>query len=524
MTRSGPSRREVLAGILGLAGAGFAAGCSGAGEPPAGAGSTLFYAIDAQPAAGGVDPFRASNLPSRRVLSLVYDSLLSRGPDGRVAPGLATSFTHRDFTEFTFRIRPGVRFADGTPLTGDDVAYTLRAVAGGTSEAKLYLGDVESIRATATTVTVALGSPNPALLNFLADPKACFVVNARAYDAATDEQRQRTSFGTAAFTLGTWSDGNYLHLDRNPRYWETGRPRIDRIAMQVVPDETTRLSLVQQQTVDMAWFADAQLAVQAEALSYRRADPVPTQGINVYVNPTSGPLADRRVRQAVSCALDRRQLIDVAMQGDGALSFASAPGTPGVADPSVDTPFHRRDVERARQLLAASAHPSPSVALSYFSDSVTNQQPVYALMQQQLADAGIDLVLRPTPLAAMSPVFTSGAPFTDLAAVPWSYRSDPAFYFTSFLAESGALNHWAGNPDAERARRLLATAMTTTDETARSALFDQLNREVAENVLIIVPMCVPERVEVWRPDVVGGYVPDPLVTRRNLKEATVARG
>lgn len=527
MAEPRPSRRTVLTGMAGLAGAvglGLGAGCSWSAGPTSAGSSTLLYAIDAEPAAGGIDPFLASNLPSRRVMSLVYDSLLSRTASGEIVPEIAESFDHIDHQEFTFRLRPGVKFADGTPLTGDDVAYTLQAIADGTNEAKIYLGSLNEVRASKSVVTVRLDHPNPAFLNFVADPKTFFVVNAKAYDAASDGERQRNSFGTAAYTLGAWSDGNYLTLDRNQHYWQPDRPRTDRISMQVVPDETTRLALVQQRTVDMAWFADAQLAVEAAALGYRKADPVPTQGMYVFINPTAGPLSDKRVRQAVSCALDRQQLVDVAMQGNGVVSFPSPPGSPGVAGPGPDTPFHQRDPVLARRLLSEAGQPTPTIRMSYFSDSVTNQHPVYALMQQQLAEAGIRLVLEPTPLAALSPVFTAGASFDDLAAIPWSFKPDPAFYFTPFLGESGALNHWKEDPDADRARQLLDDVLVTTDPANRSELFDELNREVAENVLMLVPMCVPERVEVWQENTVRGYEADALVTRRNLKELVVHRG
>src|SRR5690606_772953 len=121
----------------------------------------------------------------------------------------------------------------------------------------------------------------------------------------------------------------------------------------------------------------------------------------------------------------------------------------------------------------------------------------------------------------LSPIFTAGETFTDLVSLPWSYRADPTFYFDPFLSESGAMNHWDANADADAAKQLLVEAKATSDPEAKADLIGQLTDEVAEQVLVLVPMAVPQKFEVWNADSFHGYDTDPYGSRYKLTESWV---
>lgn len=495
-------------------------GSGDAGEPVAG--GTATYAMDIQPLGGGVDPMVATALAAQTIMDQAYDTLLTRDENGEIQPGLALEYDQPDELTYVFTLREGVKFADGSDFTADDVVYTFESYLAATTSKKAYLLGLESVTATDDlTVTFTFSEPNGTFLNAAAHRETFMIVGREGYGNATEEERQTRTFGTGPFQLTAWEDGVSMTLSKNEHYWEEGKPYLDTIEMPIIADESTRLAALQQGTADAAWFGDGSIADQAVSAGFTLGDPAFTQTLPIFINPESGPLSDVRVRQAVSLALDRQDLVDVAMLGHGQESLvvpAGDPATPGVDE---DTPNYTRDVDAAKKLLEEAGQPNPTIVLSYFSDAVQSQHPIYEQMQQQLAEAGITLDLKATPASELSPIFTAGETFTDLVSLPWSYRADPTFYFDPFLSESGAMNHWNGNADAEAATALLAEAKATSDVDEKADLIEQLTTEVADQVLVLVPMAVPQKFEMWNADTFHGYATDPYGSRYNLKDAWV---
>jgi len=527
--KSTPSRRVVLAGAA-LVGP-FAAlvGCGGQ-DPEAGGGDqgtpvdggTLTYAVGTQPAAGGVDPMVATALAAQSVMNLAYETLLVRDDDGQIQPCLATEHEQVDDLTWRFTLREGVKFADGSPFTADDVVYTFQTYLQATTSKKAYLGGLDQIVAVdPQTVEFVFDAPNGTFLNAVAHRETFMIVGAAGYGAASEDDRQRLTYGTGAFQLTDWQDGVSLTFTANENYWGEGVPHLAGIQMPIITDESTRLATLQQGSAQAVAFTDGTVADQAAKSGFELGELNFTQSLPIFVNPESGPLADVRVRQALSLALDRQALIDVAMLGYGKLSLVTPAGDPAAPQPDGDTPNYTRDVAEAKALLAEAGQPNPTVVLSYFGDVSQAQHPIYELMQQQCAEAGITLDLQATPTSELAPIFTAGESFTDLVSLPWSYRADPTFYFDPFLSEAGAMNHWRENPDADTARDLLAQAKATVDEAVKADLVQQLVDEVAQQVLILVPMAVPQNYEVWDSAKFFGYTTDPYGSRSRLPQSWV---
>ncbi len=485
-------------------------------------GGTATYAVDIEPIAGGIDPMVATALVAQTVMDQAYETLLTRSDAGEIEPGLATEYEQVDPTTFRFVLRQGVKFADGSDFTAEDVVYTFQTYQAATTGKKAYLAGLESVTADDDhTVTFHFTQPNGTFLNAVAHRESFMIVSSDGYGSASEEERQRTSFGTGPFVVSEWQDGVAITLTRNPHYWGENQPYLDTLVLQLIPDESTRLAAVQQGTVEAAWFSDGTIADQAEAAGYLLGEVAYTQSLPIYINPESGPLSDVRVRRAVSLALDRQALVDVAMFGHGKVSTVVPAGDPMAPPVDADTPHYTRDVAAAKALLAEAGQPNPQVTLSYFGDVVQAQHPIYEVMQQQLAEAGITLNLKATPAAELAPIFTAGETFTDLVSLPTSYKADPTFYFDTFLAEAGAMNHWKGNADADAALDLLARAKAETDPATKGDLLAQLVDEVAEQVLVLVPMAVPQHFELWDDTRFRGYDTDPYGSRHRLKGSWV---
>lgn len=517
-------KKQFLAGAAAFAvGALILTGCTSGGTPseePAGdpvAGGTLTWGVPAEPSAGGLDPMVASAIAAEVINSIAYDTLLTRDDDGTVNPGLATEWSQPDELTWVFELRDDVTFADGSPFSADDVVYSFETRKDGGTNAT-YLSLMESVEATGDyEVTFHFSEPDGTFLDAVSARQTFLIVSEEGYGAATEEERQTQTFGTGAFQVTDWSQGVSVTLDKNDSYWGE-EPYLDSVVFELYPDENTLLAAVQQGSVQAASFIDGSLAQQAETAGFTLGDAAFRQNLAIYINPEAGPLADVNVRRAFSLALDRQALVDTAMLGNAGISFVPPAGDPGATD-AAKLPYYTRDVDEAKRLLEEAGQPNPEITLSYMGDVAAAHHPVYEMMQQQLAEAGITLNLKSTPLAEISPIFTSGESWTDLVAIPGSPRASAAYYLEPVLLEGGYYNHWEGNPDADKARELLKQAKSATTPEEYNDLIEQLATEAAEMALEFVPAAVPVYFEVWDSNKLHDYESDAFYSRYHLDSA-----
>ncbi|MFJ2369331.1 ABC transporter substrate-binding protein [Microbacterium sp. NPDC087665] len=508
----------IVAGALALT------GCSTGGDTPSDvaegepvAGGTLTWGVPAEPSAGGIDPMVASAIAAEIIDSIAYDTLLTRENDGTVNPALATEWTQTDELTWVFELRDDVEFADGSPFDASDVVYSFETRKDGGTNAT-YLANMESVEATGDhEVTFHFSQPDGTFLDAVSARQTFFIVSEEGYGAASEEERQTQTFGTGAFQVTEWSQGVSVTMDKNDKYWGEA-PNLDSIVFELYPDESTLLAAVQQGSVQAASFIDGSLAGQAESAGFTLGDPPFRQNLAIYINPETGPLADVNVRRAFSLALDRQALVDTAMLGNAGISFVPPAGDPGSPD-AADLPYYTRDVDEAKKLLAEAGQPNPEITLSYMGDVAQSHHPVYEMMQQQLAEAGITLNLEATPLSEIAPIFTTGESWTDLVAIPGSPRASAAFYMQPVLLEGGVYNHWDGNPDADKARDLLNQALAAPSPEEYNELIGQLAEEAASQVLEVVPAAVPVYFEVWDSNKLHGYESDAFYSRYKLDSA-----
>lgn len=518
--------RRHWAGVAALAVATLAiAGCTsgggtGTGDQDAGdpvAGGTLTWGVPAEPSAGGVDPMVASAIAAEVIYSMAYDTLLTRDDDGTIEPALATEWEQTDETTWVFQLRDDVTFADGTPFDAGDVVYSFETRKDGGTNAT-YLSLMDSVEATGDyEVTFHFSAPDGTFLDAVSARQTFLIVSEEAYGNASEEERQTTSVGTGAYQVTEWNQGVSVTMEKNENYWGE-EPYLDSIVFELYPDENTLLAAVQQGSVQAASFIDGSLAQQAASSGFTLGDAAFRQNLAVYVNPESGPLADVDVRRAFSLALDRQAIVDTAMLGNAGISFVPPAGDPGATD-ATTLPYHERDVDEAKRLLEEAGQPNPEITLSYMGDVAAAHHPVYEMMQQQLAEAGITLNLKATPLAEISPIFTTGESWTDLVAIPGSPRASAAFYLEPVLLEGGVYNHWDGNPDAEKARELLQQAKSATSPEEYTDLVAQLATEAADKALEFVPAAVPVYFEVWDSNKLHDYENDAFYARSALDHA-----
>jgi ABC-type transport system substrate-binding protein/ABC-type dipeptide/oligopeptide/nickel transport system permease component len=403
------------------------------------------------------------------VFPTIFEGLVRIGPDWRIEPALATAWTVADDGRtYVFHLRPHVRFGDGAPLDAAAVRFSLRrAVAPGSLNPQhALLAGIDGVRALdPLTVAVHLRRPDYTLLQILG-LSAAVIVSPRS--AATNAVRP---VGTGPFRFVEWRRGEAIELARNAAYWGAP-PRLARVTFKVIADPNAAIDAV------MTGDVDAYPAFPApESVSRFERDPRFTVATVmseaktiVAINNRRAPLSDRRVRQALSYAIDRRAIIAAAMFGFGVpIGSHYTPRDPGYVDLTGEYPY---DPARARALLARAGYPhgfSTTLAVPPLSYAERTAEVVAA----ELAQAGVRVKLVAFDWVPwLTQVF--GAHDFDLTIVAHVEPLDYDIY--------GRDDYYFGysNP---RYKALLARLELTGDPAARRALLGAIQRTLADDAV-----------------------------------------
>ncbi|MEM1342666.1 MAG: ABC transporter substrate-binding protein, partial [Pseudomonadota bacterium] len=283
------------------------------------------------------------------VYANVFEGLTRFGPDGAVLPGLAESWQiSEDGLSYTFMLRQGVSFHDGEAMTAEDVVFSLdRARAEGSTNAQPALfASISSVEAVDdTTVLITLSEANGAFLFNMAWGDAVIV------DPASAESNATMPIGTGPFRFSEWVQGDRVELVRNEDYWGEA-VALEAATFQFISDPNAAFAAM------MAGDVDAFPNFPApETLSQFEANPEfsvivgSTEGETILaMNNAEAPLSDPRVREAISVAINRQDIIDGAMFGYGTpIGSHFAPHNPDYVDLTGASAY---DPDRARALLA----------------------------------------------------------------------------------------------------------------------------------------------------------------------------
>lgn len=406
-----PSLTKALAALAVVLSAVGLTACNGDGSVPPGADGTTLH-IARSESFDGWDPDKAAAYSTYQTLQGVLEPLLRFSPSGdAVEAGLATDWSYDAAAlTWTFTLREGAMFSDGTPLTATDVAFSAGVWAEGPNYGALYANIVDVTAVDDRTVVFALAHPDstlPVLMTW--SSSAVFPAD---FGGLSRTEYFAAPVAAGAFTVADWSPGGRITLDANPHYYQEGRPYVDHVVVEVVPDATERGAQFQAGQVDISEYVSPIDAPQyGDALVALPASQIE----HLSFTTTGGPLADPLVRRAVAHAVDYESIAAGPFRGVGAEARGILP--PNLANwaPPSEEPF-RRDVKEARRLLAESGAEVTSLELIYDAGNPTDHL-VAQILEQDLAEIGIDLGLTALETGA----FLSRAYGLDADMVLWSY-------------------------------------------------------------------------------------------------------
>jgi peptide/nickel transport system substrate-binding protein len=455
-----------------------------------------------------LDPTRETALSSFLVIEQMYDTLLTFDGKLNFVPSLADSWTVApDSQSITFKLHPGVKFHNGRTLTSADVKYSIDALrAQGAINAGLY-SNIKEI-ATPDDLTVVFSMTDPApydLLSLLAVMPSTIMAQDMV-NAATD--LKRADAGTGPFTFGTWQNGSEITLKANPDYWRPGMPSVNELDFKIVPDETSALAALRSGDIDWFQFNDAAVFDQIKNDSSLTTNQAPFLAYNyASMNATKPPFNDVRVRQAVSYALDRQQIIDIALEGLGDQTGPIVPAQ-SVALPVSQFPSYAQSTTTAKQLLdAAGSGNGFDTTLELISTDAAMNAAAPVLVDQ-LAKVGIRVKLVPEESAVWLDHLTK-VTYPGMIMGSSSGNPNPNLpLFNSFTC-SGPWNY---SGFCDQAYDDLQKQVRVATNDTRTQLLQQVQLKIANDYVPYTYLFVRKQLFAWR-NAVKGFTPRPWASK-----------
>lgn len=467
-----PARRHLRARHK-LAGYAIPLFILSAGLTASAAAATLDVAIDSSPA--GLDPHLITAFNSVVIVQdTIYEGLTRIESDLSVAPGLADGWAVSDNgLTYTFELRDGVTFHDGSTLDAEDVVASIQRVQNEETGSPLAsrVSPISAMEAIdPLTVSVTLDAPFAAILSSLSG--IAIVPSELASDL---EGLQQTPVGTGPFQFNEWKPNSHISLVKFDNYRNEGEPTLDEVRINFVPESATRQVGIASGEYDILPGIDPATALQLQATPNVEVQQTRDLSYTLLgMNTTRPPLDNPAVRQAINTLLDRQEIIDGALFGAG---VPAGPLSPALATWAVDTSeyaCYERNTEAASALLKDAGVESP-LKLSILVLPRQDARDIAQVIQQQLAAGGIEVELLNKEIGEFVQDWKNSN--FDLFVSANGGSPDPDEYFYRTFRSEGSTNVFKYSDD--EVDQWLDTGRQLTDPAARKEIYDSVQKKLA---------------------------------------------
>jgi peptide/nickel transport system substrate-binding protein len=483
----------------------------------------LIVALEANPT--NLDPRKATDVASARVIQLVFSSLLKKDPQSRLVPDLALRWEQPDDTTYVFYLRQGVRFHDGSPLTARDVKYTFESILDPAFKSPRrgsyeYLQRVEVLDD--YTVKFVLKRPfAPFLINLVLG------IVPEHIASRAGEGFSRQPVGSGPFRLVGWQADEKLEFVGFDRYY-AGAPRLKRITYKIVPEDSVRLLELEKGSVHLV-----QNSIPPDLLPRLRANPelkVITSAGTTYAyigfNLEDPVLRIKRVRQALALAIDRQAIIQHLLGGLATPAGSLLPEGHWAYEPQVAR--YGYNLTRAKELLDEAGFPDPDGAgpqprfrLSYKTSQNEQSRRIAEVLTYQWQKLGVKVDISSHEWGTFFADIKSGN--FQLYSLQWVGVTEPDIYYYIFHSSSvpphGANRGRYINPELDS---LLEEGRNTLDIGKRKVIYSQVQKILAEDLPYISLWHLMNVVAMRRQ--VTGFVPYPAGDFTSLKDVFISSG
>ena len=505
------TRRQMLR--LGVVGAGVLGASPLLSAPSSSASTVSARARTLTPKRGGTLTFGRDTGPTQLdpansivegdvyTLDKIFEPLYITSPSGVLTPWLAQGHTmSTDGKTWTFALRPGVKFSDGSPLTGEDVVFSIHRAATDASGPLSFLDfAIKSIKASDTsTVTFELSQPWAPFLSDISVFANSILPN--DFGGQSESAFFANPIGTGPFVLKSFQKGAGVLLTRNKNYWQSNKPYLDEVSFSYIPDDNQRVEQLKGGEVDVI------SAVPPAQVSSLKADvslvleEFGSWAVDLlFFNEKLAYFKDRHVRRAIAHAINIPQLAQIT-------TFGTAQPGNSFFPPSLQ--YYAKVATLGYSLSAAKAELKQSAYPHGFSTSILvpsgNTQYVDAatVIQSGLKPLNIAVSIQELDNAAYTAAFEA---FDYEAMINFATNdiSDPdeMASFQVDYEDGGSHSFWTDYNDPA-AIALVREAETTFDNAKRAALYEQIQAIVAQDAPYIA-LDYPPNIYAWQPSLHG---------------------
>jgi len=455
-----------------------------------------------------MDPHSQNHATTNAILMHAYEGLTRYGKEREVEPGLATKWTFISPTQVRFELRKGVKWHDGSPFTADDVIFSFGRIKQPQGTMQIYVTGINEIKKIDShTIDMILSAPNPILLRNIIDFRIMSkawseknnTLNTQDYKAKEENFASRNVMGTGPYRITGWTPDQRVTMTVNKDWWGKLDGNVDEVIYTPIKSDATRIAALLSGDVDMLTDLPTQDVARLRADSKLKVLEGP-EVRTIYLAPDVGspelkysnikgknPFADKRVRQAVSMAIDRAAIQRNIMRG---LSIPAgimvAPGVNGNT-PDIDVPT-KVDYDAAKKLLAEAGYPDGfEVRMNCPNNRYVNDEEICQAIVAMWARIGVKTQLIAENMATFSQKFQNFD--SSLYMLGWGVATYDAQYMIQSLVRTrttGADGNFNFSKISDPVVDRLTDAMKSeVDVAKRNAMVKEALVRIKDEVLLI---------------------------------------
>lgn len=455
-----------------------------------------------------MDPHSQNHATTNAILQHAYEGLVRYGPTYQVEPALATKWTFVTPTQVRFELRKGVKFHDGTPFTADDVVFSYGRIKQPQGTMAIYVTGVSDVKKIDDhTVDLILSGPNPVLLRNLTSffimskgwAEKNRTTNVQDYKAKEENFASRNVMGTGPYKITGWQPEQRVTMTVHNEWWDKHTSNVKEVVYTPIKSDSTRVAALLSGDVDMLTDLPTQDVARLKADSKLKVLEGP-EVRTIFLAPDVGspelkyssvkgknPFADKRVRQAMSMAIDRAAIQRNIMRG---LSIPAgimvAPGVNGNT-PDIDVPA-KVDLDGAKKLMAEAGYPDGfEVRLNCPNNRYVNDEEICQAIVAMWSRIGIKASLVAENMATFSQKFQNFD--SSIYMLGWGVATYDAQYTIQSLVRTKATGA-DGNFNFSKISdpvvdKLTDQMKTETDVNKRNAMIREALLRIRDEVLLI---------------------------------------
>ncbi|MCA1321406.1 glutathione ABC transporter substrate-binding protein [Bacillus tianshenii] len=454
------------------------------GEDAGKEGGELVFVISQD--APTLDPHGMNDTATTNATTQLFDRLTEYDADGSVVPALAESFEAVDDTTWEFKLKEGVKFHDGTDFNADAVKMTIERIIDPefASPRAVVLNMIKEVVVVDDyTVQFKTEKPFAPLPAHLAHNAGSIIApSAIEEENSGGKTVSENPVGTGPFKFVSWSTGSEMIFEKNADYWGEKKAAVDTLKFVVVPEQATRMAMLETGDAHVAQVGASDVERAKGMADVTITSEKSTRMDYLGFNMQKAPYDNLKVRQAISMAINKSDVVDGILDGQGVA--AVGPLAPTVVGNYQDLKPLEYDVEAAKKLMAEAGFADGFETTLFVNEGNKERADIALLVQDQLADIGITVNIETIEWGAFLEKTAAGE--HELFILGWTTVTADADYGLYALFHSSAFGA-PGNRSFyknERVDELLDLGRSETDQAKR----DEAYKEISEILVEEAPM------------------------------------